>query len=154
MSHRERAKAEINSYVRLFLRKTDAWFRIEKLSYPKDIADIEAACKTLQSEEVGFADMDDQISLEEGANLLSMEELKMIAKDAKLPGGNKAALISGLKKAATAQIGLRVGRGQLQLSFNNKGNYVNRSDHFLKQILKKTGIITLFSFCFEHEPYI
>jgi Fanconi-associated nuclease 1 len=149
-----RAKAEINSYVRLFLRKTDAWFRIEKLSYPKDISDIEAACKILQSEEVGFADRDDQISLEEAANLLSMEELKTIAKDAKIPGGNKPALISGLKKAATAQTGLRVGGGQLQLSFNNKGNYVNRSDHFLKRILKKTGIITLLTFCFGNKPYI
>lgn len=35
-------------YVRLFLRKTSSWFRINKLGYHSDIADLQAAVEELQ----------------------------------------------------------------------------------------------------------
>ncbi|KAF8543878.1 VRR-NUC domain-containing protein [Trichophaea hybrida] len=129
-------------YVRLFLRKTNAWFRIAKLQYPKDITDIDTACGVLQSEEVGFADTDKEITLEDVAGLLSLEELRVVAKDAKSSGGggNKVQLIAGLKKASKGQCGLQksIG-GQLKLKFDTRGNYVDREGHFVKIILEKIG---------------
>jgi Fanconi-associated nuclease 1 len=41
--------AEQSRYVRLFLRKTSAWHRINRLGYYSDIADLPAAAKMLQS---------------------------------------------------------------------------------------------------------
>jgi Fanconi-associated nuclease 1 len=128
-------------YVRLFLRKTDAWFRIDKLQYPNDIADMEAACAALQCKDVGFADTDEAITLEELAEVLSLDELKAVAKDAKCSGSNKAQLLSALKKASRAQGGLKASGGQLQLSFDRKGNYVNREEHYIKKMLEKTGTL-------------
>ncbi|KAA8912775.1 VRR-NUC domain-containing protein [Sphaerosporella brunnea] len=126
-------------YVRLFLRKTNAWFRINKLQYPHDIADMAAACKVLQRKDVAFADTDRDITLEALAGLLSLEELKAVAKDAKCTGSNKAQLISALKLASRAQGGLQARGGQLKLSFDHKGNYVNREDHYVKKMLAITG---------------
>jgi len=141
------------SYVRLFLRKTDAWFRIGKLQYPKDIADINAACDMLQSLEVGFADTDVDITLEEVAGILSLDELRAVAKDAKSPGGNKAQLIAGLKKASRGQCGLQSCGGQLKLNFDTRGNYVNREEHFVKIILERTGMSSETSFCHSYLIY-
>jgi len=131
----------LHRYVRLFLRKADAWFRVARLQYPKDISDVDAACAVLQSEDVGFADRDETIALEDAAGLLFLEELKAVAKDAKcaVPGSNKSQLIAGLLKASKEQGGLLARGGQLKLQFDGRGNYVNREDHFMKKILQKTG---------------
>jgi Fanconi-associated nuclease 1 len=126
-------------YVRLFLRKTDAWFRIDKLQYQNDIADMNAACAALQCKDVGFADTDEAITLEELAGVLSLDELRVVAKDAKCSGSNKAQLLSAIKKASRAQGGLQTSGGQLQLSFDGRGNYVNREEHYIKKMLEKTG---------------
>src|SRR5688500_9651042 len=105
------------SYVRLFLRKTAWWHRHSRLSYHNDISDLEAAIDSLQSsrtlptgttpatnsvegielEESGlgesftFADAsEDHIkSVEEAATLLSLDELKALAKEAKFQGRTK-----------------------------------------------------------------
>lgn len=129
-------------YVRLFLRKTSAWFRVSKLGYYNDIADMSAACRTLQSAEVAFAENENAITtLEEAATLLNLEELKSIAKEAKVTGSNKAELVMALKKASGGQVGLG-SKGQLELSFDKKGNYVTRDSHFVRKILERTGTPT------------
>jgi len=102
---------------------------------------MDAACAILQSEEVGFADGDGSIALEDAAGLLFQEELKAVTKDAKcaVTGSNKSRLIAGLMKTSRAQGGFRTRGGQLKLHFDGKGNYVNREDRFVKKILEKTG---------------
>ncbi|KAH0612564.1 uncharacterized protein H6S33_008944 [Morchella sextelata] len=126
-------------YVRLFLRKTSAWFRVRKLGYYNDISDMVSACKTLQCDEVGFAENEKAITtLEEAVTLLNMEELKLIAKEAKATGSNKVELMAALKNASGGQVGLG-SKGQLGLSFDKKGNYVTRDTHFVKKILEMTG---------------
>ena len=102
--------------------------------------DIPSACRLLQSPGVGFAQSEDVITtLEEAATLLSLPELRLLAKEAKCSGSTKAQLVAALKKASGGQIGL-VASGQLKLSFDEKGNYINRDRHFVRKILEKTGI--------------
>ncbi|KAH8155271.1 uncharacterized protein LAJ45_00281 [Morchella importuna] len=126
-------------YIRLFLRKTSAWFRVRKLGYYNDISDMSSACKTLQCDEVGFAENEKAITtLEEAVTLLNGEELKLIAKEAKATGSNKVELMAALKKASGGQVGLG-SKGQLGLSFDKKGNYVTRDTHFVKKTLEMTG---------------
>lgn len=115
---------------------------------------MSAACKALQSSEVAFAESENCITtLEEAAGLLNLEELKLIAKEAKCTGSNKAELVTALKKASGGQVGLG-SKGQLKLSFDKKGNYVTRDSHFVRKILERTGITHLpFSPPFYFESY-
>lgn len=104
-----------------------------------------AACKILQSSEIVFAENESCITtLDEAANLLNLEELKTIAKEAKCTGSNKAELVTALKKASGGQVGLG-SKGQLKLSFDKKGNYVTRDSYFVWKILEKTGTTQPFS---------
>jgi len=102
-------------YVRLFLRKTSAWHRINRLGYYGDISDLPAAAKLLQTtrhlpkssaqvqgnpgelappegtvleSDFRFADCSEGTitTLEEASSLLNLEELKAIAKEAKVQG--------------------------------------------------------------------
>lgn len=173
------------SYVRLFLRKTAAWHRINRLGYYGDIADLPAAASELlqvhsiplahisdpsNSEETEypneitlgssycFADgSDDDInSLEEACPLLRLDELKAIAKEAKLQGKNKGELIDALRRTSQGQVGL--GWSKLKRSSSGqsvdtgasdgtnrepvgtpKGSNVNRDAYFLRKILAITG---------------
>ncbi|KAF8477299.1 VRR-NUC domain-containing protein [Kalaharituber pfeilii] len=121
-------------YVRLFLRKSAAWFRIARLEYHNDISDMLGACSLLWSSEVGFAESQDSITtFDEAANLLSLDELKAMAKDEKLTGwSTKTQLITALKRKALSQG--RLGRGgQLTLSFDEEGR------KYIKKILGITG---------------
>ncbi|EFR03137.1 coiled-coil domain-containing protein MTMR15 [Nannizzia gypsea CBS 118893] len=121
-------------YVRLFLRKTSAWHRVNKLGYYQDIADLPRAVTDLrkmrklptstddQTPNIGglsmspvatsgnefrFADdMKEIQSIEEASSLLLLDELKSLAKDLKVAGKNKKDLINGLCEASTAQTGL------------------------------------------------
>ncbi|KAI5466269.1 hypothetical protein BGZ63DRAFT_400664 [Mariannaea sp. PMI_226] len=122
-------------YVRLFLRKTASWHRHSRLGYHSDISDIEAVIDTLQrsqplpqsdsapktgplpgidifefdlEDSFTFADAscDFITSVEEAASLLSLDELKALAKDAKFQGRNKAELIKSLSRMSSQQIGL------------------------------------------------
>ena len=173
------------SYVRLFLRKTAAWHRINRLGYYGDIADLPAAASELlqvhsilvaetanpsnsdESEfpsEINlgssycFADgSDDDInSLEEACPLLRLDELKAIAKEARLQGKNKSELIDALRKTSQAQVGL--GWSRLKRSSTGEiidpgtsdemnrvlveapgGSNDNRDAYFLRKILAITG---------------
>ncbi|KAI9372937.1 VRR-NUC domain-containing protein [Aspergillus egyptiacus] len=145
-------------YVRLFLRKTSAWHRVGKLGYSSDIADIPQVVADLQrsrplstsgtayeevqldgsstdsglSGEFRFADTVDQITtLEEASSLLLLDELKALAKEAKVQGKSKLELTTALHKASQKQTGL---------GWNSThGTGINREEHFLKKILDYTG---------------
>ncbi|TVY79107.1 Fanconi-associated nuclease 1-like protein [Fusarium oxysporum f. sp. cubense] len=175
-------------YVRLFLRKTASWHRHSRLGYHNDISDLEAAITTLQSSRVlpastdtpiqspvhdleleesrldvtfSFADRSEDHfdSVEEAASLLSLDELKELAKEAKVQGRNKSELIHSLVKMSKQQSGLMsvglsrhnsrgsVSEDQENLDAKAKGKDTaklrredsNREQHFLTKILAILG---------------
>ncbi|KAF2482345.1 hypothetical protein BDY17DRAFT_252137 [Neohortaea acidophila] len=122
-------------YVRLFLRKTSAWHRINRLGYHSDIADLQQAVEDLQAprtlpvqptapeihageqesssdvsfgEAFTFADNSQDCikDLEEASSLLLLDELKAFAKDAKVQGKNKKGLLRAFRKTSGKQTGL------------------------------------------------
>ena len=171
--------------MRLFLRKTAAWHRINRLGYYGDIADIQAATRELLSpcslpavptmtctfSAQGNLPRDDALgtsftfadgsegyinSLDEASSLLKLDELKTIAKEARLQGKNKRELLNALRRTSQAQGG--IGWSSLKRSdtensvkseqFNDpdseeqtgrEGINVNRDSHFLRKILACTG---------------
>ncbi|KAK2679472.1 VRR-NUC domain [Fusarium oxysporum f. sp. vasinfectum] len=175
-------------YVRLFLRKTASWHRHSRLGYHNAISDLEAAITTLQSSRVlpastatpiqspvhdleleesrldetfSFADRSEDHfdSVEEAASLLSLDELKELAKEAKVQGRNKSELIRSLVKMSKQQSGLMsvglsrhnsrgsVSEDQENLDAKAKGKDTaklrredsNREQHFLTKILAILG---------------
>ncbi|KAL3424822.1 hypothetical protein PVAG01_04103 [Phlyctema vagabunda] len=122
-------------YVRLFLRKTSAWHRVNRLGYYSDIADLPLAAKVLQctrklpessaaiqvnpaelappedtvlDETFTFADSSEEniTTLDEASSLLNLEELKIISKDAKVQGKNKTELLRAFRQMSQRQSGL------------------------------------------------
>ncbi|EDN08153.1 conserved hypothetical protein [Histoplasma mississippiense (nom. inval.)] len=122
-------------YVRLFLRKTSAWHRVNRLGYYQDIADMPAAVKELRhsrklpssstllqppyipalkspenavlGKNFQFAEGLEEINtLEEASSLLLLDELKSFSKEAKVQGKNKKELLKGLRESSTTQSGL------------------------------------------------
>jgi Fanconi-associated nuclease 1 len=122
-------------YVRLFLRKTSAWHRTNRLGYYRDISDLLAAAKLLQTarhlpkssaqvqwnpgelappegtvleSDFRFADCSEGTitTLEEASSLLNLDELKAIAKEAKAQGKNKSELLKALRRMSGRQSGL------------------------------------------------
>jgi fanconi-associated nuclease 1 len=173
-------------YVRLFLRKTSAWHRINKLGYHSDIANLEAAAADLQigrelphtatevqknpgeldipSETIvkgrcTFAECSErQIStLDEASSLLLLDELKTIAKEAKVQGKNKKELLAALRSSSGKQSGLGFrGLRRFDTAESNASNEVvseddpsegaetpsyrmNRDAHYTRKILDHTG---------------
>ncbi|TID04697.1 Fanconi-associated nuclease 1-like protein [Colletotrichum higginsianum] len=172
-------------YVRLFLRKTSAWHRQDRLGYYSDISDPEAAIESLQKprdlpeveaskesnpvegielEEFSlgdtftFADASEEhiTTIEEAASLLSLDELKDLAKEAKFQGRNKADLVKALCRTGYQQTGLfahglhRSGSGESQTArglmrhghdtpppLNRQES--NQTQHFLDKIRDITG---------------
>lgn len=123
-------------YVRLFLRKTSSWHRINKLGYHSDIADLQTAVCDLQEvrdlpapssqvekhageieppeetafgPQFAFADRSEDCinDLEEASSLLLLDELKEIAKDVKVQGKNKKELLRAFRKASGEQRSLQ-----------------------------------------------
>ena len=140
-------------YVRLFLRKTSAWHRINKLGYYSDVADVEAAALDLQQERslpavshedqetpgeleapegtildetFKFAECSEQeiSTLEEASSLLLLEELKAIAKDVKVQGKTKRELLTALRKTSGRQSGLGFKRSDTEESVVSNGSVV------------------------------
>lgn len=124
-------------YVRLFLRKTSSWHRINKLGYYSDVSNMETAISDLQQardlpthdadqddcktpgehdrpdhtfleQTYVFADRSEECitTLEEASSLLLLDELKAIAKDAKVQGKNKSDLLKALRRSSRKQTGL------------------------------------------------
>ncbi|KAL6711932.1 hypothetical protein ACN47E_002975 [Coniothyrium glycines] len=179
-------------YVRLFLRKTSVWHRIKNLGYHSDIADLDAAATVLQqvhslpssSSEVEsypgeseapagttlgtsftFADRSEEeiTTLEEASSLLKLDELKALAKDAKIQGKNKRELLKALRRTSQKQTGLGyVGlkRSDSEMSrrssrsasesrpetpevetppVDDLSDDANRDAHFTRKIMNETG---------------
>ncbi|KAL8642765.1 MAG: hypothetical protein Q9228_000556 [Teloschistes exilis] len=171
-------------YVRLFLRKTAAWHRIGRLKYYGDIADLNAAVEELlrqhslptatvteriapgESEppkdstvegSFTFADgsADHIDTLEEASSILMLEELKTLAKEAKVQGKTKRELLQALRRTSGKQGGLGwsgLKRSDTEESVksersadfdddnglsNNFGT--NRDSHFVRKIFAITG---------------
>lgn len=177
-------------YVRLFLRKTSAWHRIAKLGYYSDIADLSAAVLDLQqdrtlpatdgelqmnpgevppqegaslSSSFKFAECssDHITTLDEASSLLLLDELKALAKGAKIGGKNKKELLHNLRRTSGQQAGLAFKRfdtddstvsadpsGEVPLIENLEPGVneavipsvkINRDAHFTQKILDQTG---------------
>lgn len=166
-------------YVRLFLRKTSAWFRIRRLGYYSDIANMDGAiaelflqrCLPESTEDAqmtpgelappegtvldtifAFADSSaDHIhTLEEASSLLLLDELKGIARDAKVQGRNKSELLRALRRTSGRQTGLNLQRSETEDSVASgaeserggspvKSDPANRDAHFTRKILEETG---------------
>lgn len=178
-------------YVRLFLRKSSIWFRIGKLGYYQDIGDMDAAITEIQEHRVlpkiedqvlafpgetvlpedakplganfQFAECsDDHInSLDEASSLLLLDELKVIAKEARVQGKTKSELLHNLRKTSGKQSGLAfLKRSETEDSvtsnYSEKSpaegdddepgsgagtptNRDNRDAHYTKKILDQTG---------------
>ncbi|KAB5581072.1 VRR-NUC domain-containing protein [Coniochaeta sp. 2T2.1] len=170
-------------YVRLFLRKTASWHRVEKLGYHSDISDLERAVNNLleahdlqdsagdpptdetapvetQEWSLGdnftFADASENFinTMEEAVTLLSLDELRALAKEAKVQGKNKADITKALCRMSSKQAGL------LSLGLRRRSTHEsndspsatketktatlrredsNRDIHFLTKILAITG---------------
>ncbi|KAI9684186.1 MAG: hypothetical protein M1829_003456 [Trizodia sp. TS-e1964] len=167
-------------YVRLFLRKISAWHRINRLGYHNDISDLPAAVETLQalrilprplsvteiapgellpadeaSSNASFSFADGQIStLEEASSLLSLEELKALAKEAKLVGKNKSTLRSSLLRMSREQSGFHRPPDQDQRADGDADDKEigsktptrnlelvrsNQDEHYLRKIISTIG---------------
>ncbi|KIW87703.1 uncharacterized protein Z519_11677 [Cladophialophora bantiana CBS 173.52] len=181
-------------YVRLFLRKTSKWFRVKDLQYYSDVADMEAAVAELQKERLvpavneapdlhpgeleppegtvlgetfTFAECSSEHikTLDEASSLLLLDELKSIAKEAKVHGKNKRELLQNFRRTSGRQAGLgfkELKRTETQesasaISEDNHSVYdeddgeessgpstpiptsTNRDAHFTKKILDRTG---------------
>ncbi|KAH7416922.1 VRR-NUC domain-containing protein [Cadophora sp. MPI-SDFR-AT-0126] len=169
-------------YVRLFLRKTSAWHRVNRLGYYSDIANLPEAANMLQTVhslpessaaiEVNpaklalpestllqatfrFADCSDGTitTLEEASSLLNLDEVKSLAKEAKVQGKNKSGLLKALLNMSQRQSGLGwVGlkrsesqgsvasdSGENDDDMNDSMSDTNRDNHFLRKILATTG---------------
>ena len=174
--------------MRLFLRKTAAWHRINRLGYYSDIADLPAAAEdlletrklpaistptqfnpgegeapkdTLLGDVFTFADGSENHinTLEEASSLLKLDELKALAKEAKVQGKNKRELLKALRTTSQGQGGIEWGalrrydteesvkskarplvdEESLQDKGNLHGANVNRDSHFVRKILADTG---------------
>ncbi|KAI9698152.1 MAG: hypothetical protein M1836_004154 [Candelina mexicana] len=174
-------------YVRLFLRKVSAWHRIGKLGYFGDIADLPRAVEILQTSyalpsstathqdnpgelepptgtslgsSFTFAESSDEgiTTLEEASSLLKLDELKAIAKDAKVQGKNKGELLKALRRTSqqqgglgwrglrrsdteesTVSVGSDVGDEYVVSPEQQDGVSVSRDGHFVRKILASTG---------------
>lgn len=142
-------------YVRLFLRKTSSWFRVSRLGYHSDIADLPTALEDLQlkrdlpqtssqvvehpgeldppedtalGDAFTFADRSDECikDLEEASSLLLLDELKAFAKDAKVQGKNKKELLRAFRQHSGKQTGL--GFSSLKRSDTEETNVSAMSD--------------------------
>lgn len=137
-------------YVRLFLRKTSAWHRVNRLGYYSDISDLSAVAADLQrdralpkiedpesdvseGESFRFADGTEELTtLEEVSSLLLLEELKGFAKEVKAQGKNKKELLAALCETSQTQSGLEF---KSEISKQPQ----SRDGHFLQKILDYTG---------------
>jgi len=89
--------------------------------------------------------------MEEASSLLNLEELKTIAKEAKVQGKNKTELLKALRKMSQRQSGLAwvglkrsdneqtLGENEDELLTDDGSSEMNRDNHFLHKIMASTG---------------
>lgn len=172
--------------MRLFLRKTSAWHRIRNVGYHSDISDIDSAIEALQrtydlpeissqselhpgelqppegttiGSSFTFADRSEEeiTTLEQASSLLKLDELKALAKEAKVQGKNKKQLVNALRRTSRRQVGLgfvglkrsdtetsrRSSTSGLETPDNESvedfSSDANRDAHFTRKIMNETG---------------
>lgn len=173
--------------MRLFLRKTATWHRINRLGYYDDIADTEKAAQELRASHklpavspgsqavpgqpgAAFAEVEHGLgaafafadsspdfitTVEEAVSLLNLDELKALAKEAKVGGKNKADLARSICKMSNRQAGLLSLGLRRSSTYNSTGSPggtpeiespgpgagadSNRNQHFLDKITAMTG---------------
>ncbi|OJJ44891.1 hypothetical protein ASPZODRAFT_134299 [Penicilliopsis zonata CBS 506.65] len=151
-------------YVRLFLRKTSAWYRINRLNYYSDITDMATISTDLQrvrdlpksfqplsdnpaDQELTnheslcgsfqFAEDTDQITtLEEASSLLLLDELRVFAKEAKVQGKSKKELLEAFLQSSQAQSGLDWNNCDKS---SDTSRSANRDRHYVQKIRELTG---------------
>jgi len=128
-------------YVRLFLRKKSQWFRVDKLGYYSDISNISEASTYITLPKIALAETHSVLSdVDEALSLLSLDELKEFAKEAKSSGTTKSQISASLSHMAKTQTGFKkCENGQLTLNFTPKGIIESRESHYISKILAKTG---------------
>ena len=167
-------------YVRLFLRKAAAWHRIARLGYHSDIADLDAAVEELKARRALLSTVSDTVehpgeleppegtvlagdaftfadassehitTMQEASALLSLDELKSLAKEVKVQGKNKTELLTSLRRTSQTQAGLawkgfnrsdteESTRPDVTNASDTRGEYAtNRDAHFVNKILANT----------------
>ena len=172
--------------MRFFLRKTSAWHRIKDIGYHGDISDLDAAVEILQrthglptsdspsqpypaerepppgtalGPSFSFADRSEEeiTTLEQASELLKLDELKSLAKEAKVRGRNKKELVNALRRTSRRQVGLGfVGLKRSETETSQRSSMsgpdtpdsepaddfssdANRDAHFIRKILNETG---------------
>lgn len=167
-----------SSYVRLFLRKTASWHRVARLGYYSDVSDMDKAVSNLQSvrelpestasfdletipgieldelclgDRFTFVDSSDSCitTVEEAVSLLSLDELKALAKEQKIQGRNKADLTRSLCQAIHRQAGLTDMGVQVSIRPTTASHITqegmdhkkasSRGEHFQQKVLSITG---------------
>lgn len=183
---RSATKALSFSYVRFFLRKTSAWHRINTIGYHNDISNLDKAIETLQHKfdlpsasspvedhpgereapagttlaaTFTFADRSaaEITTLEQASSLLKLDELKALAKEAKVQGKNKKDLVNALRRTSRRQVGLGfVGLKRSDTDSSRRSSTsgletpesepledlsseANRDAHFTRKIMNETG---------------
>ena len=118
--------------------------------------EIETPAESTLTDSFAFADSsDDHIkSLEEASSLLTLDELKSIAKEAKVQGKNKRELLQALRKSSQRQAGLEwrsFKRSETEESVYSEPSEacedtqgsecvtINRDSHYLKKTIDITG---------------
>jgi Fanconi-associated nuclease 1 len=79
-------------------------------------------------------DTDEITTLEEASSLLLLEELKVLAKDAKVQGKSKKELLEAFRASSQRQTGLNWNDTE-----HDSPPAVNRDDHYIQKILEYTG---------------
>ena len=124
-------------YVRLFLRKKSAWFRVDKLGYESDIAYMDKACAELW--ESALADDEQGVTeLEVLLGMLSLDELKILAKQFTCQGNTRDKLITSLCTLSKYQTGLQRS-GSLGLSIDDSGKPKRTGGAILLKVQQMLG---------------
>ena len=146
-------------YVRLFLRKTSAWHRVAGLGYHSDIANMEQTITELQNSrpipDAGpglgasfvFAENSETITaVDEASSLLKLDELKALAKDARIQGRNKKQLLDGLRRTSKQQLGLSVRRTKAESQSGDDSDQKTESEpdrdresYYVSRIMSQVG---------------
>jgi Fanconi-associated nuclease 1 len=152
-------------YVRLFLRKTSAWHRVAGLGYHSDIANIEQTIAELQESRpipdaepdipgapglalsFAFAENSDIITtVNEASSLLKLDELKALAKDARIQGRNKRELLDSLRRTSKQQLGLSIRRTKTESQSGDDSDQRSESEpdqdresYYVSKIMSEVG---------------
>lgn len=118
-------------FVRLFMRKRNKWFRVGHLTYP-DCKDVIACCKQLVLK--NFFEDESLMSTEEIIEILSLDELRSLARQTKVCGKSRSEISKEIIFLSKRQSVLHC-NGQQFLSFDAFGVMHKQESFLRKQLL-------------------